>query len=231
MSNAVVITCSGSWCQTLSTSGPESLCLSLLISGMDASACSKPKCNAISHVRFQHSKFKWDTWDFVTCWWHCHTWIIKVILICKIEASFYTDMFFLFPKCRLLLTFNSNIFKEWHMQETSAWISELLQFNSLWQEQALSFYPHSRTYFYCFLERGEGSKRERNIDVRKKHQLVPVVEYIPQAGIKLQPGYMPWPGMEPMTFWSTSQRSNWTTPSRARTSLKFKTGTLDTKWI
>lgn len=56
---------------------------------------------------------------------------------CKKETSFVVTLFCVFPQSSSLLTFNSSIFKEWHMQENSGQISELLHLKSLWQKQVL----------------------------------------------------------------------------------------------
>ena len=60
---------------------------------------------------------------------------------------------------------------------------------------------HFLKRFYFFLERGgrREEKRERNIDVRGKHQLVASCTY-PDWGPNPQPRHVPWLGMEPVTF-------------------------------
>ena len=65
--------------------------------------------------------------------------------------------------------------------------------------------------FSAFRERG----RERNIDVREKHQLV--ASYTCQdQGLNPQFGYVPWPGIEPATIWLwDATPTNWATAAKA----------------
>ena len=53
-------------------------------------------------------------------------------------------------------------------------------------------------------DRGRKEERERNrkrkIDVREKHRLVASCPH-PNRGLNMQPRYVPWPGIEPATFW------------------------------
>ena len=56
------------------------------------------------------------------------------------------------------------------------------------------------------LERGEGreGERERNIDVREKHQ--PAAFHMhPNQETNLQPRHVPYPGIKPVTFWFEEQ--------------------------
>ena len=69
------------------------------------------------------------------------------------------------------------------------------------------FNPHLRTFFHCFFrDRRREGERKRNIDGREKHQLSSHTH--PIWGSNPQPGYMPWPGIEPVTFWFMGQCSN-----------------------
>ena len=76
------------------------------------------------------------------------------------------------------------------------------------------FFFHQRTFFFiAFLER-EG-RRETNINVREKHQLVASCKHLDQ-GANLQHRYVPWLGIEPAPFrlWDDAP-PNWDTPARA----------------
>ena len=65
------------------------------------------------------------------------------------------------------------------------------------KEQDFIFHPYPSTCL-LILDRGEGREREK--DVREKHWSVgsgmPLT-----GGPNLQPGLVPWLGMEPLTFW------------------------------
>ena len=74
-----------------------------------------------------------------------------------------------------------------------------------------------KKYFLnLFLEKGKvGRKRERNIDVREKHQSVASYK-CPHWGSNLQPRHVPWPGTEPATSYIAGQCPiNWATLARA----------------
>ena len=50
-------------------------------------------------------------------------------------------------------------------------------------------------------------ERERNIDMREKYWSVASCMH-PNRGLNLQPRYVPWPGIEPATFWCMWPCSN-----------------------
>ena len=54
---------------------------------------------------------------------------------------------------------------------------------------------------YLFLGRGEGmeKERERNINVREKYQSITFPIHLDQ-GLNLQPSYVPWLQIEPVTY-------------------------------
>ena len=59
-------------------------------------------------------------------------------------------------------------------------------------------------------------ERERNINVREKHQLVAFCMHAPNPGPGLLPRRVPWPGTEPVALWSAGRCSvHWETPVRA----------------
>ena len=81
------------------------------------------------------------------------------------------------------------------------------------------FYPHPRAFFHGFLERKEGreagGEREsvRTRTRREKHQRERTINKLPSwthpdGGLNLKPGNVPWPGIEPVTFWSMGWCSN-----------------------
>ena len=61
----------------------------------------------------------------------------------------------------------------------------------------LSFFLFFKDFYNLLLERGEA--RERNTDVREKHQSV-ASSTCPDWGPNLQPRYVPWPGIELVIF-------------------------------
>ena len=70
------------------------------------------------------------------------------------------------------------------------------------------------TFFIAFRERGSERERERNIDVREKHQLVASI--CTPTGDRSPNLDMPWPGIELVTFWFAGDApANWATPARA----------------
>ena len=58
-----------------------------------------------------------------------------------------------------------------------------------------------------WFQRERKGEREGNINVREKHWLVASRMY-PDGGLNLQPRYVPWPGIELVTFWYTGWWSN-----------------------
>ena len=78
------------------------------------------------------------------------------------------------------------------------------------------FNPHLRIHLLV-LERGR--ERERNIDVKEKHQLI-ASHMCPDWGLNLQPRYVPWPRNKPMTFWYMKRCSSQLSHP-ARTSLAY----------
>ena len=61
--------------------------------------------------------------------------------------------------------------------------------------------------FIDFREEGGERVRERDIDVREKHQMVASC-MCPDQGSNPQPRYVSRPGLEPTTFWCMGQHSN-----------------------
>ena len=81
--------------------------------------------------------------------------------------------------------------------------------------------PFFKRFYYLILERGEGRKieRERNIYMRKKYWLVASHTCLDQTP-NLQPGHVPWLGIEPATFhFAVRCPTNWATLDRARTHI------------
>ena len=76
-------------------------------------------------------------------------------------------------------------------------------------------------------EEGEGGRKGgRNIDVNEKHQLV-ASPMCPNQGLNLQLRYVPWPGIEPKTFWCMGQCSNQLShPARAILGILYKANPL-----
>ena len=70
----------------------------------------------------------------------------------------------------------------------------------------VSFLSLHKDIFSLLLEREEAG-RERNVDVREKHQFV-VSCICPYQGSNLQTRHVPWLGTEPTTFPPTERHSN-----------------------
>ena len=86
-----------------------------------------------------------------------------------------------------------------------------------WIFLLLLFLLFLKYFIYLFLEKREwrDKERERNIDVREKHQLV-VSLTLPDQGPNVQPRHVPWPGIKPVTFlYAGWCPTNWATPVRA----------------
>ena len=66
-------------------------------------------------------------------------------------------------------------------------------------------------HWFFYRERKGETERERNIDVREKHQLV-ASRTCTNQGLNLQPKYVPWLGTEPQPFgvWGNTPTS-WAT--------------------
>ena len=79
------------------------------------------------------------------------------------------------------------------------------------------FLPSPKGIFSLFLDREEG--RERSIKMREKHQLVAFYT-CPDWGLNLQPRYVPWQGIEPVT--SSAAPTSWATLARAMFLYLFK---------
>ena len=67
---------------------------------------------------------------------------------------------------------------------------------------------------------GRERERERNINVRDKHWSVASCMH-PDPKLNLQPRYVSWPEIEPMTFWFTNDApTSWATLARALQSFR-----------
>ena len=78
----------------------------------------------------------------------------------------------------------------------------------------LFFNPHSRTLFHCFLGREEG--RERNTDIREKHQLVASCACPDRGSVEPRWGTHQWETELNLFGYQDDAPTNWATPARAR---------------
>ena len=70
------------------------------------------------------------------------------------------------------------------------------------------FFKSSLKDMFDFRDRGRwGRERDSHMDMREKHWSV-AFRTCPYWGQNPQPRYVPWPGIEPTTFWCTRWHSN-----------------------
>ena len=84
-------------------------------------------------------------------------------------------------------------------------LSPLGKSSTLWRPQDFYFLSLSEDIFPLLLEREEG--RERNINVERNIDWLPFMCFwtryrmLLDQGLNPQPSYVPWPGIQPTTFW------------------------------